>query len=194
MAARASGQLDGWPLDRLEEMPDGPWLVVHARPRQEKQLAASLRAHGAPCLLFLQTSVKVYPGKGTQVHLVPLLPGYVFVPGDNAAMRQRLYDIGRFVRLLPVMHTGDLRSDLIDLARLITRSEEPLLVRPELVHGTRVQLVRGSLAGLSGVVQRRQGRCALVVNVRMLGTSVSVTCTATDVDLPPDEAEPPPRP
>lgn len=173
-------------MDRLGEMPDGPWLVVHAKPRQEKLLAATLRTHGSSCLLFLQTSVKVYPGKGTQVNLVPLLPGYLFVPGDSATLRQRLYDIGRFVRLLPVMHTVDLRNDLADLARMITTSPEPLLVRPELVPGTRVQLTRGALAGLAGVVQRRQGRCELVVNVRMLGTSVSVSCAAADVDLPSD--------
>lgn len=184
MPPRPSGELEGWPLDRLDELPDGPWLVAHARPRQEKLLSSVVRRLGTPCLLFLEQRSHTYVGKGVQVNHVPLMPGYVFVPGDSATVRDSLYESGRLVRILPVAHGGALRNDLIDLARLITRSAGPLLVRPEIVAGRRVRLTRGSLAGLVGVVVRRRGHLHLVVNVHTLGTSVAVTCAAEDAELP----------
>lgn len=180
MAVRTAGTVEGWPEGQLDTLPDGPWTVVHARPRQEKLLAAHLRSHGSHCLLFLQRSTRTYPGKGTQVSMVPLMPGYIFVPGCGE-QRDFLYGTGRVVRLIEVHRADELRQDLIDLAALVTRADTPLIVRPELQPGMRVELTRGSLAGMSGIIVRRKGRHEVVVNIRMLGTSVAVACAAEDV-------------
>lgn len=181
MERQSSGELDGWPEGQLDALPGGSWLVVHARPRQEKCLARQLRLIGTSCLLFLERRVHRYPGKGTQICMVPLMPGYLFVPGGGA-QREALYETGRVVRLIEVHHADELRQDLIDLAKLVTKVDMPLIVRPELQPGHRVELTRGMLSGMSGVVVRRKGRCELVVNVHMLGTSVAVACSALDVN------------
>lgn len=182
MERKPSGTLDGWPDGQLDDLPGGQWMVVHAKPRQEKCLATHLRHVGNACLLFLERRVRHYPGKGNQTSLVPLIPGYIFVPGGEQ-VRDLLYASGRVVRIIDVHHGEGLRQDLIDLTRLVTRVDVPLIVRPELQPGTRVELTRGSLCGMSGVVVRRKGRCELVVNVHMLGTSVAVACSALDINV-----------
>jgi transcription antitermination factor NusG len=176
----AAGIVDSWPEGLLSALPVGPWLVVHARPRQEKCLAAQLRNLGAPGVLFLQRRVRTYKGKGTQVSLVPLMPGYLFAP-CGTGLRDVLYATGRVVRLIDVHYAEELCQDITDLAALVSRAESPLIVRPELQPGMRVELTRGSLAGMSGIVVRRKGRYEVVVNVRMLGTSVAVACAAEDI-------------
>ena len=178
---RLLGEVQAWPAGLLDELPGGPWTVIHVRPRQEKLLAGNLRRFGLPGLLFLEHRVRIYTRQGRQTSTVPLLPGYLFVNAGEEAYHD-IYATERVVRLINVRHPADLRSDLVDLIALVNRAEAPLIVRPELVPGTAVVLKAGSLAGLRGVIDRRKGRCELVVNVRMLGTSVGVACAAADVD------------
>jgi len=170
-----------WPVGQLAELPVGPWLVVHAKPRQDKMLARLLAFRGPPGVQFLEKRTRRYPGKGTQTSEVPLMSGYLFIAGGDE-LRDQLYATERVVRIMRVLEPEQLRQDLLDLAQLITIGPGPLEVRPELVVGTRVQLTGGSLAGLSGVVVRRQGITELVVNVRMLGTAVSIRCSAMDAE------------
>lgn len=178
---RLLGEVQSWPAGLLDQLPDGPWTVAHVKPRQEKLLASNLRRFGVPGVLFLEHRVRIYARQGKQTSTVPLLPGYLFINAGEEAYHD-IYATERVVRLMNVRHPADLHSDLLDLIALVTRADAPMLVRPELVPGSAVVLNAGSLAGLRGVVERRKGRCELVVNVRMLGTSVAVACAAADVD------------
>lgn len=180
MPPPCAGMVEAWPHGLLDALPDGIWTVIHVRPRQDKLLAGELARRQVPGIQFLYRHVRVYPGKGTQISMLPLLPGYLFVPGGHE-LRERIFETGRVVRLLEVHHSAELRQEIGDLAALITRVPGPVMVRPEIQPGIRVQLTRGSLSGLFGVVSRRRGRCELVVNVHMLGTSVAVACAAEDV-------------
>ncbi len=177
MSAIPTGIVRTWPFGRIDELPDGPWLVAHAKPRQDKLLAAYLSKRGQPGVQFLEQRTRRYPGKGVQVSEIPLLGGYLFIAGGDDCF-DILYESQRLVRIMRVPNPDQLRQDLIDLARLITTVPGPLEVRPELQAGMRVQLTEGSLAGLSGVIVRRAGVDELVVNVHMLGTAVAVRCSA----------------
>ncbi len=179
---RSLGEFQVWPTGLADDLPQRPWVVVHARPRQDKLLACHLRRLGLPGLLFLERRERTYPRQGVQISLVPLLPGYLFILADPMD-HDTIYSTERVVRVMAPQESGELRSDLLDLIALTRGSDAPVQVRPELVPGRPVVLRAGSLAGLQGVVVRRQGHCELVVNVRMLGTSVAVSCDEADVDL-----------
>jgi hypothetical protein len=184
-AVNAQAQVQSWPPGLLTDPSASPdWLVAHVKPKQEKLLAGELRQRALPGALFLKVHVRRYPGKGPQTSLVPILPGYLFAV-DAPGAKEALYASGRVVRLLPVTRPDELRQDIHDLARLLTANPGPVLVRPELQPGSRVVLGCGTLAGCAGVVLRRQGLCEIVVNVRMLGTSVAVQCSASDVEPEP---------
>ena len=177
---RLLADVQAWPPALADDLPGGPWSVVHVRPRQEKLLAGNLLRLGVPNLLFLERSVRTYLRQGTQVSMLPLLPGYLFVlcPPERW---DAVYQTERVVRMLHVTDQAALRSDLADLVALVRRAPVPLLVRPELVPGIPVVLTAGSLAGVRGIIDRRRGRSEVVVNVRMLGSSVALTCAAEDV-------------
>lgn len=152
-------------------------MIAHTLPRQEKRLAADLQFSHVPGLLFLERRVRRYAGKGTQESLVPLLGGYVFAhlpPGQ----RHVLYDTKRIVRLIDVSQPDILADDLRALIRLVEATTDPLLVRPELITGTRTRITRGVFAGCMGIVVCRRDTRELVVNLTLLGTSVAVTLPA----------------
>jgi hypothetical protein len=176
------GLIQAWPPEVLDaNQPAQPWLVAHVKPRQEKLVASDMKRHRLPGAVFMRQHVRVYPGKGRQVSLVPLIPGYVFVV-DAPQARQALYDGGRVVRLLTAPRPEELHRDLLDLAALLAGAPEQVEVRPEIVPGLRVVLQYGSMAGCAGIVVRRHGICEVVVNVHLLGTAVAVRCSARDVE------------
>lgn len=180
---RLLGEVDAWPAGLLDPLPEGPWTIAHVKPRQEKLLASNLRRFGLPSVLFLERRVRRYVRQGEQTSMVPLLPGYLFINVEPSA-HDTIYSTDRVVRLITVHRPAELHRDLIALAALVARADAPMIVRPELTPGMVVELRAGSMAGLRGVINRRKGRCELVVNVHMLGTSVAVTCSAEDVQEP----------
>lgn len=179
---RAAGLVEDWPIGFGAALPDGPWLVLHVRPRQEKQLIKRLRTLPYPGLCFFERRLRHYPGKGTQESLVPLLSGYLFVNAGRE-QRQALFDTRRVVRILDVPQPALLADDLRQLRRLVGAATSPLVVRPELAAGRAVTVTQGTFAGCTGVVQRRERDYELVVNLEMLGQSVAVTLPAGFAEL-----------
>ncbi|MBA2482269.1 MAG: hypothetical protein H0V44_16525 [Planctomycetes bacterium] len=178
----SSGCVQDWPAGFCDDLPTDAWLVLHSYPKQEKRLMDDLRIRSIPGCTFFERRIRHYPGKGRQTSLVPLLGGYVFV----AATPERKYDIydtRRVVRIIDVVQPGNLARDLNGLCKLVRASTVPLMVRPELVPGKLVEIRYGTFSGCTGVVVRRQNTLELVVNLGMLGTSVSVTLPAEMADL-----------
>lgn len=178
---RVSGQVDCDPPGLFHVPPESNWLIAHCKPRQEKCLCRALSWQQIPRGIFLERRVRRYPGKGISETLVPLLGGYVFCIGGNAE-RDAIYRTERVARLIRVPDGNRLAQQVQMLALLLERTQGPLHVRPEIVAGTVITVTRGTLAGLTGVVQRRKGKAQLVVNLSVLGTSVAV-------ELPAETAE-----
>lgn len=176
------GVVQDWPAGFSADLPQDRWLVAHAYPRQEKQVIAALRARNLPGLAFFERRLRHYPGKGTQESLVPLIAGYLFIAGGRAD-HQAIYDTRRVVRIIEVPRPQELASDLRHLITLVTNSTTPLVVRPELVPGRRIAITSGTFTGCNGVIVRRSHDFELVVNLELLGTSVSVTLPAEYAEL-----------
>lgn len=161
-----------WPRGFSQALPGDYWQVVHARPRQEKLLARDLQLRGVPSLLFLENRTRTY-AKSVQTFQVPLLGGYLFahLPRER---RDIAYDTGRVARLIDVADPLRLRTDLEDLRNMINAAPDaPIIVRPELIAGKRIQVISGTFAGCSGVIERRKDNTFLVVNLPILGRSVA---------------------
>ncbi|HEX3134252.1 MAG TPA: transcription termination/antitermination NusG family protein [Planctomycetota bacterium] len=171
-----------WPAGFSAALPEDRWLVVHAYPRQEKKTIEDLRARRLPGCAFFERRLRHYPGKGTQESLVPLIPGYLFVVGGREE-RDAIYATRRVVRIIDVPRPKELANDLRNLIVLVTATHSPLVMRPELVPDKRIAITSGTFAGCSGVIARRSHDYELVVNLDLLGTSVSVTLPADYAEL-----------
>lgn len=180
--ATTTGLVRSWPVGFLDALPTEDWLVVHAKPRQEKILAAELERLKRPWVLFLERRVRRYQNKGTQTSEVPLIGGYLFVHAPMEA-KYDLYRTERIVNIILVREGRRLATDLAALRALVERSQAPLVVRPELVPGTPVVIRSGTFAGVQGIVTRRQGKARLAVNIEALGTSVEVELDADLAEL-----------
>jgi len=149
----------------------GQWWVLHTRPRAEKAVARFLGTVGVPFYLPLYARRWVKRGRFFS-SLLPLFPGYLFIFGTD---EHRLVALktNKIVRVLQVPDQDRLRSDLEHTHRLI---ESGLPVTPEekLAVGTRVEIVAGPLAGLTGIVTRRLKQLRFHVEVEFIQRGASV--------------------
>ena len=177
-----SGVLLAWPPTLADAFPSEHWLVAHAFPRQEKLLAKLLEAKNLEGCLFLERRVRTYKGKGTQVSLIPLIGGYLFVHAPREK-REDIFRTERVCRIIDVPNPVALANELTALRRMISCTSLPLIVRPEIVAGKTVRINNGTFAGIDGVVCSRKGATELVVNLALLGHSVAVTLPADVAEL-----------
>lgn len=158
----------------------GRWWVLHTKPRQEKCLFAALETIAVRSYLPL-ISRRGWEGRRSAATSVPLFPGYVFLCGTDhdrvAALRTN-----RVANVLDVPDQGQLREELAAIERVVSDAGSVGLF-PGLKEGARCRVVRGSLAGLEGVVTRRRGPWRVYVAVTFLGQSAELEIEADDLEL-----------
>ncbi len=162
----------------------GCWTAVRARPRCEKKIAEFARVHGIRHYLPLLRRRRRYQRRRVE-SMIPMFPGYLFAQ-INAESLPRLLQCQKIVRVLRVTdrqerqlvrELNDIR--IIELAEL----EKDLEVNPELVPGINVLIASGPLQGCHGIVERRDQRTRITVNLNLLGSSVSAHLDLTEIDI-----------
>ncbi len=158
----------------------GRWFVLHTKARNEKAVAEDLEKLHIQHFLPLVRYRRTWGGKVRSVS-VPLFPGYVFLCGRDedrlTALKTR-----RVANVLLVANQEQLRSDLRQIHRVV-ESEEPVDLYPKLRCGARCRVIRGSLAGLEGVVIRRKGPWRVYVGVAFLGQSAELEIDPSELML-----------
>lgn len=157
------------------------WYAAYTCPNREKRVAAQLNRREIECFLPLYETVHRW--KDRRMHLqLPLFPGYIFV---RLELRDRLkvLQIPGVVRLvgksqrmpepLPEQEIEALRSGLS--AGVRAHPHRYIAV------GRRVRIKNGPLAGLEGILQRRKGKCRVVLSVELIARSIVVEADVADV-------------
>jgi len=159
----------------LENYP-GRWWVAHVKPRQEKALAADIRAAGGACYLPIYETTR-RSGKRKWKASLPLFPGYVFLCCQDETERLAALKTQRIVRLIDVPDPGRLVCELSSIRRLLGLG---LAVDPHktLQRGVRCRIRSGPLQGMEGEIERRRGTHRFVVEVGILGQGASVEIDA----------------
>lgn len=168
----------------LIQHPHVVWTPVHTRPRCEKVVGQFCERFGLTYYLPLRRQVKRYQRRNVE-HFLPMFGGYIFVQLEQQT-RMRLMESHRVVNFLDSSGARELQllDDLREVQRLeLASMDAELVVQPELVPGTPVLIAAGPLAGLTGIVQRRQAKTRVSVNVDMLGQSVSVDLDVGEVAI-----------
>ena len=149
----------------------GPWWVLHTRPRTEKALSRRLLRAEVPFFLPLYEKRLACRGRRLRSFL-PLFPGYVFLRGGEEA-RIRALETNMVARVIPVVDQADLQQDLERVYQVMV-SGAPLTPENKLLPGRWVRITAGPLAGLEGKVLRRGSNWKILIEVRMLQQGVSV--------------------
>jgi transcription antitermination factor NusG len=158
-----------------------PWWALYTRHQHEKTVAEILRTKGVEVFLPLYASVRRWKDRSKLLYL-PLFPGYVFVRG---VLGHRLH-----VMTTPGVHMilshGDraavIPENEIQAIRQTVEGNYQVEPHPFLKCGEKVQVRRGTLSGVEGILVRKKNMFRLVLSVQMLAQSVAVEIDASDVE------------
>jgi len=164
-----------WPDGELQE-----WYAVHTRSRSEKLVAAVLAAEQIPYYLPTVRLRKRWSDRYKYV-TQPLFSGYLFV---NIAIEERfrVCNVRGVAKLVgfdgkpyPVPH-----SEVLAVRKAMQMS--PHADRyPGLPVGCEVEVTRGPLLGVRGILERWNGRHCLVLAVKLIAQAVVVEVDEADV-------------
>lgn len=156
------------------------WYAAYTSARHEKSVAEHLRQRDVESFLPLYETVHRWNNGRHRVQL-PLFPGYIFV---HIALRDKL----RVLQVPGLAHLvsfhgapAPLPSAEIELLRSALAAGVPAQPYRYLNVGSRVEVCRGPLEGLQGILLRRQGQFRVVLSVDMIMKSIVVEVDAGDV-------------
>ncbi len=156
------------------------WAVVHTKPRCEKKLAEYAFRNSITYYLPQMESKRLY-----QRRLVtttkPMFPGYLFCVLD-AVKKQKLLVSGLTVSFIKVNTQKELLDDLINiqLTRHAKMDMEPIYWLSE---GLQVEITKGPLKGLIGVVESHDKIGEVRLQVDILRQAVMIKIDPQDVKI-----------
>ena len=158
------------------------WYAVATRSRQEKIAANTLQALGIAHFLPLQSQKRQWSDRIQTIN-VPLFPGYLFVhidPWTSAKLDVlKAPGVARFVGdrsgPLPVQ-----ASEIESIRDVVQRGVE-VTPHPFLKEGARVQVVRGPLAGVEGILARFGSKSRIVISIEVIHRSLAINVSESDV-------------
>lgn len=164
-------EIDVYPEDLLNRIDfagdsEARWWAVYTRSRQEKQLLRALMAMDISFYCPIIPHRFRSPAGRMRTSFLPMFANYVFMHGD-AYCRYRALTTNLISKTIEVKNGLELTNDLRQIQRLIQLGA-PLTVETKLQPGTKVRIRSGPLAGLEGVIVKRQAGDFLLVAVNFL--------------------------
>jgi transcription antitermination factor NusG len=151
------------------------WFAFRVRPRHEKQVSMALRQKGLKEFLPLCKSRRQWADR-VQVVEMPLFPGYIFCSMVRSSIAPVLMTSG----VIDVVRAGNhaLAADKAEIEALqkTVAVNVPLESWPytEVGPSGSVSILRGPLAGLSGILVEVRHSQRLILSVNLLRRSVLV--------------------
>jgi len=157
------------------------WYAVCTKHQHEPSVAKMLVAKGFEVFYPTYSAVHRWKDRSKELEM-PLFPGYLFFQGG---LDRRLH-ILTIPGVFTIVSFGDTPAEIpsaeIDAIRRVVFAPLKVEPHPYLAQGDCVRVVRGPLAGLSGVLERKKDVVRLVVSVELLGRSAAVEIDAASVE------------
>lgn len=156
------------------------WYAIRTRSRHEKLVNQQLTARGIDAFLPLVERRQRWADRWKQVSF-PLFPGYCFARVWRQDRMAVLTVIGA-VQILGFNGeaTPVPNAEIEAIRRLVTLTL-PLDPHPYLTEGMRVEVVRGPLRGIRGILVRKGRHARLVVAIHLIQRAAAVELDAVDV-------------
>ncbi len=172
-------------------VPDSPpdiqiapnWFAVHTSPRHEKRVEQHFRQRDIEHYLPVHRSPRKWRNGLKVVLDLPLFPGYIFAR-FNWTQRVRVLQVPGVLAILrgTAGEGAPLPEAEIDALRsgLHLRQAEP---HPLLTVGQRTRIRSGALAGLEGIVVRKQNSLRVVLTLDLIMQSIAVEIDGAELEL-----------
>ena len=162
--------------------PKSDWYAVTTRSRHEKVVAEQLWQKEIECFLPLRDVLSKWKDRRRKVQF-PLFPGYLFV---NVQMRCRRVDILKVPSVASIVglngHPLPIPAEQVDSVKRLVFSTLPYDPYPYLVEGDRVEITRGALKGLQGVLLEKKGRYRFILSVDLIQQAIACEVDSCDVE------------
>jgi transcriptional antiterminator RfaH len=144
------------------------WYALYTRPRAEKLVFKRLEEEGIETFLPLQKTYRIWSDRKKLVER-PLLSSYVFVK-TNKKNFPRVYKINGVVKFISFEgQPVSIPQNQIDNLRLLINSDAEIEVSSEkFAKGDNVEVINGSLIGLTGELIKIGTRNRVVVRIDKL--------------------------
>jgi transcription antitermination factor NusG len=157
------------------------WFAVYTLSCREKQVSRHMDVHAIEHFLPVTKSRRRWKNGCTVMIEEPLFPGYLFVRIDRSERTQVLSVPG----VHSIVGTG---KDPIALPQFeietLRRSIDFLKIEPHpyLSVGEKATILRGPLAGMTGIVTRKKNGLRFVLSLDLIMKSVAVEVEASDLE------------
>jgi transcription antitermination factor NusG len=159
------------------------WYAVHTRARHEKRVAQRLEEQGVTTFLPLVGEIHRWSDRRKKVEL-PLFSCYVFIKVSlTGEQRLRIYRVNGVFGIVGTQKEAVAIPDYqIDSVHTLIAQQLPWAFHPFLKIGQRVRVRGGSLDGVEGVLQRREGDRTLLLSVDAIQRCLAVRIEGYDVE------------
>jgi len=157
------------------------WFALYTTPRHEKAVAEMLAERQIECFLPLYQAVRQWKKSSPALLELPLFPTYVFV---RIATQSRGAVLG-LPGVLSIVGSArepwplpDLEIEALRLG-LKSHKAEP---HPILRVGERVQIIRGAMKGLEGILLWMKNEARVILTLETIMRSVAIEVDLNDVE------------
>lgn len=156
------------------------WYAVRTRSRHEKRVQDQLTAKGIEPFLPLVNRWRQWADRRKQVAF-PLFPGYCFA---HFGLPERV-EVLKTHGVVEIIGNQDgplsVPDQEIEAVQRLVTSTLPFDPHPYLEEGQPVEVIRGPLSGLRGILLRKGTRARVIVSVHLIHQSASVEMDGYDV-------------
>lgn len=156
------------------------WYALRTKSRHEKLVRDQLDKQGIEPLLPTVKRLSQWKDRKKEIE-VPLFSGYCFVRFSQ----QEKAPVQKIIGVVEIVGSGSRSEPIpeqeIDALRRLMTSILPYDPHPYLHEGMKVEVVRGPLQGVHGILLRKEKRHRLVIGVRLIQQAAAVEIDVNDV-------------
>ena len=163
----------------IKRTSDPKWYAIYTNPRAEKQVRDRLTEADVEVFLPLQKTYRIWSDRKKLVE-VPLLSSYVFVKVTPVNF-PKVYQIQGVVRFITFEgQPASIPQNQIDNLRLLINSNAEIEVTSEKFEkGDNVEVIRGSLIGLTGELINTGKQNRVIIRIDRLDQNLIVDIPMT---------------
>jgi len=167
-------------MDQTDQTDSLHWYALRTRSRHEKLVRDQLDKQGIEPLLPTVRRLSQWKDRKKEIE-VPLFSGYCFVRFSQLEKTP----VQKVTGVVGIVGSGSRPEPIpeqeIDALRRLMTSVLPYDPHPYLHEGMQVEVVRGPLQGVHGILLRKEKRHRLVIGVHLIQQAAAVEINVNDV-------------